>query len=93
MDLLAYGFYGAAISIVCEDDGVTEVWVFVGFFGVDPNEVEMLPDLFKQAVEVELHVAADDHGVGLLSDHVDFLHGNGVDLVVAVQTLDVLSIP
>ena len=52
----------------------------------------MLPDLFEEAVEVELHVAADDSSVGLLGDHIDLLHRDGVDLVVAVEALDVLSV-
>lgn len=34
----------------------------------------MLPYLFKQAIEVELHVATDNNSVGLFGDHVDFLH-------------------
>lgn len=44
----------------------------------------MLPDLLFEAFEVELHVAANHHRVGLLSDHVDFLHGDCVDLIVAI---------
>jgi hypothetical protein len=52
----------------------------------------MLPYLFEQAVKVELHVAADDHSVGLLGDHVDLLHGDSIDLVVAIKALYILSV-
>lgn len=92
MDLLAYGFDGTSISIICEDNGIPEIWVFVGLLGIHPDEVQMLPNFLKQAIKVELHVAANNNSVGLLCNHVDLLHRDGVNLVVAIQTLDVLPI-
>lgn len=93
MDLFADRTHGTPVSVVGEHDRVTEIWLFVGSFGVDSNQVEFLPDHLEESVEVEFHVAADDDGVGQFGIHVDFLHGDGVNFVVAVQTLDVLPVP
>lgn len=92
MDLLAYRFDTTSVTVVGEHNWISEIWLFVSLLGVDSHQVEMFPDLLKKSVEVELHVAADDDCVGLLCDEVDLLHRNGVDLVVAVQGLDVLTI-
>lgn len=92
MDLLADRFNAAAVSIVGEDDRVAEIWAFVGLFGVDSNQVKLLPYLFKQTIKVELHIATDNHSGGLLCYEVDLFHGNCINLVETVQTLDVLSV-
>lgn len=92
MDLFAYGFNGATVSIVCKDNRIPKIWVFIGLLGIHTDEVQMFPDLLKQAVEVELHVAANNNSVGLLCDHVDLLHRNSVNFVVAIQALYVLPV-
>ena len=92
MDLFADGFDRAAVPVVGEDDGIGEVRHFVSSFGVDPDEIQLLPYFLKHAIEIEFHVAADDDGVGLQGDHVDLLHGDGVDFVVAEEALDVFAV-
>lgn len=92
MDLLAHGLDRATISIVCEDNRIPKIWVLIGLLSIDTNEIQMLPNLLKQPIKIELHVATNHNSVGLLCDHVDFLHRNGVDLVVTIQALDVFSI-
>jgi hypothetical protein len=52
MDLLADRFYAAAISIVGEDYWIAEIRTFVGFFGVDSDQVKLLPNLLEQPVKV-----------------------------------------
>ena len=92
MDLLADRFDRTSVSVVGEDDGITEIGHFVSSFGVDPDEIQLLPYFLKHAIEIEFHVAADDDGVGLQGDHVDLLHGDGIDFVVAEEALDVFAV-
>jgi hypothetical protein len=92
VDLFADGFYAAAVTVVGEDDRVAEIRSFVGSFGVDSHQIKFFPYFFEKAVEVELHVAADDDGVGLFGEKVDLLERDGVDLIVAVETLHKLTI-
>jgi len=44
----------------------------------------MLPNSLKKPIEVQLHIATDNHSIRLLRDEVNLFHRNGVDLVVAV---------
>eukprot|EP00961_Rhodomonas_salina_P278776 3766032-Rhodomonas_salina.1 len=53
------------------------------------EEEEQSADLGEEAVHVEVRVAGDDDGVGLPREHIDLLDRDLVDLVVAVQALDV----
>lgn len=52
----------------------------------------MFPYFFEQSIEIKFHVAADDNGIGLFSNHIDLFHRDSVDLVVAIEALNVLSV-
>lgn len=92
MNLLADGSHRTSVSIISKHDGVAEVRLFISLFGVDSYKIQMFPYLFEESVKVEFHVAADHNCVRLFSNKIDFLHGNSVDLVVAIQTFDVLAV-
>ena len=53
----------------------------------------MFPNSLEKAVEVKFHVAADNHSIRFFGNQVHFLHRNGINFVVAIQTFDVLSVP
>jgi len=92
MDLLTYASNTAAITLVCQHNRIAEIWKFFRLLCVYPDQIQLVPNLFEKHVEVELHVATDNHGVGAASQIVYFLHRNGVDLVIAVQATHILSV-
>ena len=61
-------------------------------FCIYSDQIKVLPYFFEKSIEVELHIAADDDGVRLFGNCVYLFHGDGVDLIDAVETLYVLSI-
>lgn len=53
--------------------------------GVDAHEVQVLPDLLDEIVEVERHLATDDDRVRTASELIDLLDRAAIDLVVGLQ--------
>lgn len=92
MDLLAHRFNAATISIVGKNNRVAEIGCFISFLGINSNKVKLFPDLFKESIEIEFHVAADNNSIRLLSNKIDFFHGDGINLIETIKAFDILSI-
>lgn len=92
MDLLADTFDHASVSVISEDNRVTEIRELLRFLGVHPDEIKHVPHLLKKHIEVEFHVATDDHTVGSSGEIVDLFHRDSVDFVVAIEARDILSV-
>ena len=74
-----------------EDDSIIKVWWMSRFLGVDPDQLQLLPEHLHQVVQVQLHVARDHHVVLAPGQPVHFLQGYPVNLVVDVDALHVDS--
>lgn len=59
---------------------------------VDAEQIKIVPNSLEKIVQVQLHVAANDDGVRLMSKAVNFLDGNLVDFVVHVNARQINSI-
>ena len=92
MDLLAYTFDHASVSVICKDNRVAEIRKLLRLFGVHSDEIKHIPHLLKKHIEVEFHVATDDHTVGSSGEIVDLFHRDSVDFVVAIEARDILSV-
>ena len=93
VNLLAHWFYWASVSIVGKDNRVFEVRRFIGSFSVHSDKIQFLPYFFKKSIKIQLHIATDNDCIRLHGYHVDFLHWDCVNFVVAIQTFNVLSVP
>jgi len=60
--------------------------------GVDADQVQVLPDLLHELIEVPLVLGGDGHVVRHLVQEVELLNGDGVDLVEDVEAGDVHSV-
>lgn len=60
--------------------------------GVDTNQVQVLPNLLDQLVEVPLVLGGDGHVVGHLRDDVEFFDGDLIDLVHGLDAGSVDSV-
>mmetsp|Transcript_26857 Transcript_26857/g.79139 ORF Transcript_26857/g.79139 Transcript_26857/m.79139 type:complete len:259 (+) Transcript_26857:344-1120(+) len=81
-----------AVAARGEHHRVEEVRRRPALLCVDPDEREVLPDLVEEPVVVELHVSAEHGAVRLRADALHLLDGRVVDLVVHVETLDVVPV-
>eukprot|EP00160_Parvularia_atlantis_P021656 Unigene9472_Nuclearia_a/m.28918 Unigene9472_Nuclearia_a/g.28918 ORF Unigene9472_Nuclearia_a/g.28918 Unigene9472_Nuclearia_a/m.28918 type:complete len:389 (-) Unigene9472_Nuclearia_a:1-1167(-) len=76
-----------------QDQPAGKVRVLAAPLGVDADQVQVLPDLLDQVVQVEVLGRADHDRVGQARQPVHFLDGHLINLVVAVEALHVLAPP
>merc|ERR1719341_1011894 len=80
-----------AVTDVCnsnsipEDNSILEIWRLSRFLGVDSDEVQVLPQNLDQVLQVELHVAGDDHIVGAPGKPVHLLQADLINLIVDIK--------
>jgi hypothetical protein len=81
-----------ATSSLRQDDGLVEVWRTSPLLGVNSHHAQLFPNLLQQDIEPELHMDRDASIARVLRDLIDLLNGDGIDLVINVDALDVLPI-
>mmetsp|Transcript_35824 Transcript_35824/g.94098 ORF Transcript_35824/g.94098 Transcript_35824/m.94098 type:complete len:383 (-) Transcript_35824:305-1453(-) len=92
VDLLACGLDRRTVAVVCQHHGIFEVGLLATWLRVDADEAEGLPDLVGEDVRVEAHLATEHHRVRLRRNPLAVLDRAHVNLVVHVETLDVLPV-
>lgn len=60
--------------------------------GVNPDQVQLLPAPVNHILDAEVQLARHDNRVGLAGELVEEVKGDGVDLIVDVEALDVLAV-
>lgn len=61
-------------------------------FGVDPDEIEVLPHPIDELVHVPLQISCNRDVVLDLIEDVEFVEGDGIDLVERIQAGDVFTV-
>lgn len=92
MNLVANTLNSKPIPIDGQDDGIIEVGETTSLLGVDSYQVQLLPYLLQQEVQVQPHMATNHHMVLTMSDLINLLQTDRIDLVEHVQALHILSV-
>jgi hypothetical protein len=92
MDLIADALHEHSVTVIAEHDRIIEIWSATSFLGVHSHQIQLLPDLLKQELEVQFHVATDHYVVLTTGNLVHLFKRNRIDLVVHVETLHVFTV-
>lgn len=89
VNLVAEIFNGASGSP--KHDWIFVIWQFAFWFGVDSNQVQILPNHFNQAIQVPFMVGTNGTVMWQLIQNVELFECDLIDLVDDVDHRDVYS--
>lgn len=92
MNLHDCTLYSKPVTSSCENKRLLEIWLLASALCVHAHQAQLVPDLVHQDVDAKLHLHRDTSILWVRRQSVDILNRNGVDLVVDIDALTILSI-
>lgn len=83
---------GETLTASSHEDGIPEVRCLSLTFRVNAHQSELLPDLVKHDINTEVHVDRNAAIEWVLHHDVDLFDADSVNLVVDIDTLDVVTV-
>lgn len=66
-----------------------EVWINTLALGVDAQQAQVLPAAVHHVCDTHVKLAGHDDGLGFAGERIEEVEGDGIDLVVYVEAVDV----
>lgn len=79
-------------TVAADDQRLAKVRIHTLSLGVDADELELLPAAIHDVLDAEVELAAHDDGLRLAGELVQEVDRDAIDLVVHIETLDVLAV-